>query len=119
MCGADLGTQGDLYVGDVGSDYWEEINRVPNPLDPANAGKMPNFGWPCYEGNYPYVVFAPNNYPICLALAEDPLYHPPFFSCRQPRVSAPVPVAPCGVCRPPTVSAQIRGRRRCPATIPT
>ncbi len=34
-------TTGELYIGDVGWNVWEEINR----------GKGKNFGWPCYEGN--------------------------------------------------------------------
>lgn len=33
---------GALYVGDVGWNTWEEINR---------GGPGANFGWPCYEGN--------------------------------------------------------------------
>ena len=37
----DAGT-GALYIGDVGWNTWEEINR---------AGPGANFGWPCYEGN--------------------------------------------------------------------
>lgn len=32
----------DVYTGDVGSSYYEEIN----------AGKGLNFGWPCYEGGF-------------------------------------------------------------------
>ena len=28
----------------------QEINRIPNPLDEANAGAVTNFGWPCIEG---------------------------------------------------------------------
>jgi PKD repeat protein len=36
---------GDLYVGDVGWNDWEEINRFP-----VTAGNVFNFGWPCYEG---------------------------------------------------------------------
>jgi glucose/arabinose dehydrogenase len=32
----------DVYVGDVGTSYYEEIN----------AGKGLNFGWPCYEGGF-------------------------------------------------------------------
>lgn len=32
----------DVYIGDVGTSYYEEIN----------AGKGSNFGWPCYEGGF-------------------------------------------------------------------
>ena len=36
----------EIWVGDVGWDTWEEIDRVPKPtVKPA-----PNYGWPCYEG---------------------------------------------------------------------
>ena len=36
---------GDLWVGDVGADSWEEIDFIP-------SGSTPdwNFGWKCYEG---------------------------------------------------------------------
>jgi PKD repeat protein len=37
----------ELWVGDVGWNVWEEINRVVTPTTPAN------FGWPCYEGASP------------------------------------------------------------------
>jgi glucose/arabinose dehydrogenase len=36
----------ELWIGDVGWNTWEEINRVPAPAS-ATAS---NFGWPCYEG---------------------------------------------------------------------
>jgi PKD repeat protein len=35
----------ELWVGDVGWNEWEEINRISDPL-----GTVENFGWPCYEG---------------------------------------------------------------------
>jgi glucose/arabinose dehydrogenase/PKD repeat protein len=35
---------GELWVGDVGWNTWEEINRVVAPTSATN------FGWPCYEG---------------------------------------------------------------------
>jgi glucose/arabinose dehydrogenase len=41
------GCTGDLYVGDVGQDNWEEIN-----VEPAGKGGK-NYGWRCSEGNGP------------------------------------------------------------------
>jgi uncharacterized repeat protein (TIGR01451 family) len=35
----------EVWLGDVGWNTWEEINRIANPL-----GSVENFGWPCYEG---------------------------------------------------------------------
>ena len=35
----------DVWIGDVGFQTWEEINRLPDP-DAAAV----NFGWPCHEG---------------------------------------------------------------------
>lgn len=39
---------GDAYIGDVGQDDWEEINRLP--AGAVTAGNPLNFGWPCREG---------------------------------------------------------------------
>ena len=38
---------GDLYIGDVGQEHWEEINVAP-----ASRGRDPgaNYGWPVLEG---------------------------------------------------------------------
>jgi glucose/arabinose dehydrogenase len=36
------------WVGDVGWNNWEEIDRVANPTDAT----LENFGWPCYEGGW-------------------------------------------------------------------
>lgn len=36
----------ELWVGDVGWNIWEEINRVVDGSDSF----VENFGWPCYEG---------------------------------------------------------------------
>ncbi|HZC98723.1 MAG TPA: PQQ-dependent sugar dehydrogenase [Actinomycetes bacterium] len=36
----------EIWLGDVGWNAWEEIDRIVNP-----TGGIPNFGWPCYEGN--------------------------------------------------------------------
>jgi glucose/arabinose dehydrogenase len=37
----------ELWIGDVGWNTWEEIDRVTD----TTAGVATNFGWPCYEGN--------------------------------------------------------------------
>lgn len=36
----------ELWLGDVGWETWEEINRIPDATDAVAE----NFGWPCYEG---------------------------------------------------------------------
>ncbi len=36
----------ELWVGDVGWNTWEEVNRIANVSDAT----VENFGWPCYEG---------------------------------------------------------------------
>jgi glucose/arabinose dehydrogenase len=40
---------GDLYIGDVGQDAWEEIDYLP-----VNSSGGTNFGWSYFEGSYPY-----------------------------------------------------------------
>lgn len=37
---------GDLWIGDVGADSWEEIDFIA-----ADTAEFMNFGWKCYEGN--------------------------------------------------------------------
>ena len=36
----------EIWIGDVGWNAWEEINRIASPTDAV----VENFGWPCYEG---------------------------------------------------------------------
>lgn len=38
---------GDLWIGDVGQNAWEEID-----FQPANSPGGENYGWRCYEGNH-------------------------------------------------------------------
>lgn len=40
---------GDVWIGDVGQNDWEEVDTWP-----ANDYSAANFGWRCYEGNDPY-----------------------------------------------------------------
>jgi glucose/arabinose dehydrogenase/PKD repeat protein len=37
----------EVWLGDVGWNEWEEINRLVSPT----AAPVDNFGWPCYEGD--------------------------------------------------------------------
>ena len=42
---------GDLWIGDVGQDNWEEIDRAPKS---AGAGRGRNYGWRVMEGRACY-----------------------------------------------------------------
>jgi glucose/arabinose dehydrogenase len=42
---------GDLWIGDVGQDAWEEVDHVP-ATNGRDAGKGLNFGWSAYEGTH-------------------------------------------------------------------
>jgi glucose/arabinose dehydrogenase len=44
---------GDLWIGDVGQDKYEEIDHVP-ATNGRDAGKGVNFGWNHYEGDHRY-----------------------------------------------------------------
>ena len=53
---------GELWLGDVGENVTEELDRIPLP---ATAQK--NFGWPCYEGSDVHSTFAA--VPLCASLS--------------------------------------------------
>lgn len=55
-------SNGEIWLGDVGENVTEEIDRIPLP---ATAQK--NFGWPCYEGNDVHSTFA--TVPLCASLS--------------------------------------------------
>ena len=57
---------GDLYVGDVGQDAWEEIDY--RPRSNVNA----NFGWSRYEGHHDYNtgVALQGPFPLVFPIAE-------------------------------------------------
>ncbi len=40
---------GDLYIGDVGQNAWEEVD-----FQPADSQGGENYGWNIYEGSHPY-----------------------------------------------------------------
>jgi glucose/arabinose dehydrogenase len=55
---------GDLWIGDVGQDKWEEIDH-----ESLARGRGANFGWDLFEGSHPFEGGNPNNPP--------PSYRPP------------------------------------------
>ena len=61
----DLDDDGDIWVGDVGQQRWEEIDRVP----PTGYH---NFGWPCYEGAGPEPNYDAANLAVCETLYGQP-----------------------------------------------
>ncbi len=57
----------EVWVGDVGWDIWEEINRLTNPTSAVR-----NFGWPCYEGSGPQAGYQNAGLNICTSLYGTP-----------------------------------------------
>ncbi len=51
----------ELWLGDVGFNDWEEIDRVADVTD----GTERNFGWPCYEGAGRQASFDAADLTIC------------------------------------------------------
>ena len=54
----------ELWIGDVGWNVWEEINRIASP----NDATVENFGWPCVEGPDRPAGYN-NNLSLCTSLA--------------------------------------------------
>ncbi len=80
----------EIYVGDVGQDRWEEINRFTSP-----AANFVNFGWPCYEGGSGENLPMPRwqsaetelGKPLCAPLYTNPgSVTPSFFGYWHPKV---------------------------------
>jgi glucose/arabinose dehydrogenase/PKD repeat protein len=73
----------DVWVGDVGSGSWEEIDRIPDLLSARN------FGWPCFEG--PATGFTGFN--ICPTQAQTVA---PFFTYSHSQSVVPGDGCPTG-----------------------
>jgi glucose/arabinose dehydrogenase len=58
----------ELWVGDVGWNTWEEINRVVAPASTTAS----NFGWPCYEGSSPQGGYQGAGLNLCSSLYSTP-----------------------------------------------
>jgi PKD repeat protein len=51
---------GEVWIGDVGWNTWEEIERLQAP-----TAAVTNFGWPCYEGSGRQSGYDSANLSIC------------------------------------------------------
>jgi glucose/arabinose dehydrogenase len=69
----------ELWIGDVGSGTWEEIDRDSSP------SAVSNYGWPCYEGPPRSVEFDSLNLNLCESLYTAPAgtVTSPYFAYRH------------------------------------
>jgi PKD repeat protein len=58
----------EIWVGDVGENTWEEINRIVDP----KAATVANAGWPCYEGAGRHAGWDASNVTLCESLYSTP-----------------------------------------------
>ncbi len=87
----------EVWLGDVGWNDWEEINRVVAPAD-ASAD---NFGWPCYEGSSRQPGYDSANLNLCANLGAGAVAAPYYAWSHSARV---VPGESC-----PTGSSSVAG----------
>jgi len=75
----------DVWLGDVGWNAFEEIDRISAPAD----AETEDFGWPCYEGDGQQDGYAAANLELCKSLYEGggsihPYYSYPHFAPSFP-----------------------------------
>src|SRR4051794_6524911 len=58
----------EVWIGDVGWNTWEEVNRVVAPATSTAS----NFGWPCYEGASAQSGYQGAGLNLCTALYSMP-----------------------------------------------
>jgi glucose/arabinose dehydrogenase len=83
----------EIWAGDVGWSAWEEIDRVV-----PDASKVPNYGWPCYEGRVPQDSYEALNLGMCTSLyADGPnAIVEPYYTYRHTQHVAPGEPCPIG-----------------------
>ena len=83
----------ELWVGDVGSGLYEEINRIPNPTDTP----VENFGWPCYESFPRQPSFDAADLTMCETLYNQPgAATSPYFAYAKSQPVVPGEACPVG-----------------------
>jgi glucose/arabinose dehydrogenase len=80
-----------VYIGNVGWDAYEAIDRI------SPTGALFNFGWPCYEGPGRQGAYDAANLNICENLYATPsAVTPPFFSYHHANQVVPGETCPTG-----------------------
>ena len=84
----------EVWIGDVGWDDWEEIDRL---VSPASA-PLDNFGWPCYEGDFRQGGYDAANLSLCESLyaAGSAAVVAPYFRYHHNDLVVPNEVCPKG-----------------------
>ena len=62
----------ELWIGNVGWDTWESIDRIADPV----ASTVTNFGWPCFEGPDPQSSYQAANLAQCDTLSSSDVTGP-------------------------------------------
>jgi len=81
----------ELWVGDVGWNTWEEIDRVVDP-----KVSVANFGWPCYEGNGPQPGYQALNLNLCNTLYQSARATAPYYTYNHSASVVPGDGCPVG-----------------------
>jgi glucose/arabinose dehydrogenase len=88
----------EVWIGDVGWNDWEEIDRLLNPtVGPAN------FGWPCYEGNGRQAGYQSANLNVCNSLYSAGTAVAPYYTYSHG--SSVVPGDGCSTANGSVISA--------------
>ena len=83
----------EVWIGDVGWNTWEEIERLQNP-----TAAVRNFGWPCYEGAGRQSGYDSANLSICenLYAAGAAAIQAPLFAWNHGSLVVPGESCPTG-----------------------
>jgi glucose/arabinose dehydrogenase/PKD repeat protein len=69
---------GELWLGDVGWNTWEEIDRIVNP-----TSGVTNFGWPCFEGSGRQGAYDAANLTNCESLYSSGGVTAPYYAYQH------------------------------------
>ena len=81
----------EVWVGDVGWNVWEEINRIAAP-----TADVANFGWPCYEGAGRQSGYDNANLGLCEALYTSGTATAPYYTYNHSARVVPGETCPTG-----------------------